>query len=83
MAWRYTGLGQPRPYQDYVDTATGRLLVAQEGGVYEIRAVSEGLPVPPADGWWKPEPPDGAESTVDVPESKTPRVRARGRERAA
>lgn len=52
--WQYTGTGSPRSYGDYVDEATGRQLLAEPGREYEIRATWDKLPVPPADGWWKP-----------------------------
>jgi hypothetical protein len=48
----YTG-GAPRTYADYVDNATGHQLEAQPGTQYEMRAVWDKLPVPPADGFWE------------------------------
>jgi hypothetical protein len=41
-------------YPDYADMATGRMLVAEPGESYEIRAVNQGAPVPPDDGRWDP-----------------------------
>lgn len=47
----YTGY-DARAYIAYVDTSTGKMLQAEPGGTYGIRAGSPGLPVPPADGRW-------------------------------
>lgn len=51
----------PLGYPDYADTATDRMLTADPGGTYGIRAVDGIMPVPPADGrWvtaWAPPPP--------------------------
>lgn len=70
--WQYTGTGAARSYGDYVDAATGRQLDAEPGGEYEIRTTWDLLPVPPADGWWKPAVPDVAETAVEAPAGKTP-----------
>jgi hypothetical protein len=48
---RYTGT-ELRSYMDYVNNATGQMLVAEPGGSYDIRATWDALPVPPADGFW-------------------------------
>jgi hypothetical protein len=39
-------------YPDYADTGTGRMLVAEPGGSYGIRAIDGRAAVPPADGRW-------------------------------
>lgn len=52
MAWLFTGAGA-RTYHDYVDVASGRMLTAEPGRQYEIRATWDKLPVPPADGFWE------------------------------
>ena len=41
-------------FPDYCDMATGRMLIADPGESYEIRAVNQGAPVPPDDGRWDP-----------------------------
>ena len=44
-------------YFAYADTETGRMLIAEPGQSYGIRATETGLPVPPADGRWSAAPP--------------------------
>jgi hypothetical protein len=39
-------------YQDYRDTGTGKMLVADPGGSYGIQAIDLQLAVPPPDGRW-------------------------------
>jgi hypothetical protein len=91
--WQYTGTGTPRSYGDYVDAATGRQLDAQPGEAYEIRATWDKLPVPPADGWWKPAegnetigdggqatpPSGGAGATSQAPDEASPAGKARSK----
>jgi len=59
-AFAYLGT-DTRGYVSYADTDTGRMLIADPGGTYGIRAVEEGLAVPPPDGRWaspaEPPPP--------------------------
>lgn len=64
-------------YPDYRDTETGRMLVAEPGGAYDIAAVDGVAPVPPADGRWQdggsggpppPPPPPAIPPVPDVPE---------------
>jgi hypothetical protein len=69
----YTG-SAPRTYADYVDDATGRQLAAEPGAQYEIRAVWDKLPVPPADGFW--ETVEIVTATVEAPKTKTPKTPA-------
>lgn len=53
MADRFTFTGQGTlGYFSYADTDTGRMLVADPGGTYGIRATEQGLVVPPPDGRW-------------------------------
>jgi hypothetical protein len=65
MPWLFTGTGK-RAYHDYVDEATGRMLEAEPGGTYEVRATWDKLPVPPVDGFWAEAQP--AAEAVAVPE---------------
>lgn len=52
MAYTYLG-GQVMTYQDYLDTATGHMLIAVPGeGPYDMTPVNSGLSVPPPDGRW-------------------------------
>ena len=51
-AYNYTGY-QTLGYPSFVDTSTDVMLVAEPGGTYGIRAVEEGLAVPPSDGRWE------------------------------
>lgn len=67
MPYLYTGTG-PRPYMDYVDLATDRMLEAQPGVQYEMRATWDKLPVPPADGYWEVVEEAGA-AEAEVPAS--------------
>jgi hypothetical protein len=39
-------------YPDFADLETGRMLVAEPGGSYGIRAIDGVAPVPPGDGRW-------------------------------
>jgi hypothetical protein len=56
----YTFTGQSTlGYMAYADLDTGRMLIAEPGQPYRIRATEEGLPVPPADGRWSAAPPPG------------------------
>ena len=50
-AYKFTGT-QTLGYFAYGDVSTGRMLVADPGGSYQIRACEEGLAVPPPDGRW-------------------------------
>lgn len=65
----YTGTGS-RTYADYVDESTGRMLTAEPGGQYEIRAPWPVLPVPPADGWWEEVQPVTEAEAAEVPKAK-------------
>ena len=47
----YVGYGT-RGYAEYVDVNTGKMLLAEQGGTYEMRPTWQDLPVPPADGLW-------------------------------
>jgi hypothetical protein len=53
--------GQELWYQDYLDDATGHMLIAQPETAYSMSAVNGALAVPPPDGRWAvpapPEPP--------------------------
>jgi hypothetical protein len=52
-SYRFTGyatLGYPA----YRDVATGAMLSADPGGVYEMQSVTLMDPVPPSDGRWEP-----------------------------
>jgi hypothetical protein len=56
-------------YPAYADTATGRMLIAEPGGSYGIRAIDGGA-VPPPDGRWKAEsgaPPGSPPAPPSVP----------------
>lgn len=60
-------------YPSYADTDTGRMLVADPGGSYGIRAIEDGA-VPPPDGRWatpssgkKTTPPPGVPPVPAVP----------------
>jgi len=68
--YTYIGYGA-LGYADYIDTATDKMLMAEPGGSYGIRAVNEGAPVPPADGrWdppWVPPAPPSQDSSESVP----------------
>ncbi len=50
-AFAYLGK-DTRGYVSYADTDTGQMLIADPGGSYGIRAVEQGLAVPPPDGRW-------------------------------
>ena len=65
MPYLYTGTGM-RKYMDYADLATGRMLVAEPGGQYEMRVSDSRFPVPPADGYWEAVTPPAK----SVPEAK-------------
>ena len=70
--YTFTGLG-PTGYYAYTDLATEKMLIAEPGGTYGIRAVEEGFPVPPGDGRWvtaappSPPPPAPAKQAVTIP----------------
>ena len=55
-------------YFSYADTDTGRMLVADPGGTYGIRATEQGLVVPPPDGRWT------SAEAVDAPSWSPPPV---------
>ena len=62
----YTGSGT-RSYMDYCDLATDRMLVAEPGGTYGMRATWDKLPVPPGDGFWEEAPePDAVEAAAEA-----------------
>lgn len=61
-AYKFTGT-QTLGYFAYGDVSTGRMLVADPGESYQIRACEEGLAVPPPDGRWV---------TADAPPSPPP-----------
>jgi hypothetical protein len=81
VADRFTFTGQSTlGYFSYADTDTGRMLVADPGESYGIRATEAGLAVPPPDGrWtgatadtapsWSPPPAPEPEPPVTVPAS--------------
>lgn len=50
-SYNYLGASQ-LGYPAYADLDTGRMLVAEPGGTYGMRAVEAGLSVPPPDGRW-------------------------------
>lgn len=50
-AYMFTGYAT-RGYPSYADLETGRMLIADPGGTYQMRAINPGLPVPPDDGRW-------------------------------
>lgn len=53
MADAYTYLGDDtRGYLAYVDADTERMLIAERGGTYHIRAVEANQELPPNDGRW-------------------------------
>ena len=74
--YAYTG-GTEMYYQQYMDNATGKMLVAQPGGVYDMFACDTGpadddgvptaLPVPPMDGRWAGAPPPPPPIITPVP----------------
>ena len=70
--YTFTGLG-PTGYYAYTDLATEKMLIAEPGESYGIRAVEEGFPVPPGDGRWvtaappSPPPPAPAKQAVTIP----------------
>jgi hypothetical protein len=59
-------------YPSFVDEGTGRMLVAEPGGSYAMRAVEEGIAVPPADGRWAPAAPPPAPAKPPVVISSNP-----------
>jgi hypothetical protein len=72
----YTGVST-LGYFSYADTGTGKMLVADPGGSYSIRAIDPGLAVPPPDGRWAAtgqdytitwEPPPSPPPVPEVPE---------------
>jgi hypothetical protein len=73
----YTGVST-LGYLSYADTGTGKMLVADPGGSYGIRAIDPGLAVPPPDGRWAAagggwdetpwEPPPSPPPVPEVPE---------------
>ncbi len=64
-----------RSYVQYLDDATGRMLITVPGGSYSMTPVSGAgnVPVPPGDGLWGPEetPPDD-EPAVEPPAADEP-----------
>jgi hypothetical protein len=52
MSYEYIGSNPSLGYMDYVNNATGEMLLAMPGVSYDIRAVWDALPIPPADGFW-------------------------------
>lgn len=75
MPYLYTGTGT-RKYMDYVDASTDRMLEAEPGREYAIRATWDKLPVPPADGFWEeaapaPEPAEADAKTAPKGKGKT------------
>lgn len=57
MPEEYTFTGhQLTGYMSYADLETGKMLQAEPGKAYSMRAVEEGLPVPPGDGLWEEAP---------------------------
>ena len=60
---------------DYTDDLTGKMLTAEPGRSYDIRATWDLLPVPPADGFWgmteeqqdPPDPPDTGPAPEEEP----------------
>lgn len=40
-------------YPHYARVDTGEMLIAEPGESYQMRAVEEGLPIPPSDGRWE------------------------------
>jgi hypothetical protein len=68
----YTGSGT-RSYMDYCDLATDRMLVAEPGGTYGMRATWDKLPVPPGDGFWEEAPEADA---VEAPEPAEAEVKS-------
>lgn len=82
QSFLFTGDGTYR-YPDYVDLDTDRMLVADPGRAYRMRATSAGVAVPPTDGRWLDTPqsdeqpddqptaePDTAEPEPAAPSSK-------------
>jgi hypothetical protein len=57
--FNYTGVST-LGYFSYADTGTGKMLVADPGGSYSMRAIDPGLAVPPPDGRWAIPEQDGA-----------------------
>ena len=69
VADRFSFTGQSTlGYFSYADTDTGRMLVADPGGTYGIRATEQGLVVPPPDGRWT------SAEAVDAPSWSPPPV---------
>jgi hypothetical protein len=56
-------------YMDYADLETGKMLVAEPGEAYSIRAIDGTMAVPPGDGRWAAAPPS---ATVTPPPSVPP-----------
>lgn len=56
-------------YQAYLDSNTGKMLIAVPGGSFSMTPVDAGLPVPPSDGRWAdiPAPPPAAKPAVSAP----------------
>jgi hypothetical protein len=54
-SYRFTGYGRTG-YFAYRDLATGKMLIADPGGVYEMQSVTLADPVPPGDGRWEAVP---------------------------
>ena len=72
--YTFTGLG-PTGYYAYTDLATEKMLIAEPGESYGIRATEEGFPVPPGDGRWvaaaPPSPPPvAAKPAVVIPAAR-------------
>jgi hypothetical protein len=58
-------------YPDYADRATGRMLIAEPGGTYQIRACADGLPMPPGGPWEAVTPPPPPVAPVPAAAPKT------------
>jgi hypothetical protein len=54
-SYRFTGYGRTG-YFAYRDLATGKMLIADPGGVYEMQSVTLMDAVPPGDGRWEAVP---------------------------
>ncbi len=66
MPEAYTFTGHQRlGYFGYLDTESQKMLVADPGGSYAIKAVDAGLAVPPPDGRWEAAAPAAANGSAD------------------
>lgn len=72
MAYAYLG-ATTLIYQDYLDDATGKMLVAEPGGTYSMSAITN-APVPPSDGRWAAvqPPPPASPPAPPVPPAPAP-----------